>query len=32
MELQGEPDENGLPVVKDYAGPGQHRIVFRKAI
>lgn len=32
MELQGEPDENGILVVRDYAGPGEHRVVFRKTI
>ena len=28
----GEPDSRGLPVVKDYAGPGLDRVVFRKEI
>ena len=32
MELLGEPDEDGLPVIKDYAGPGRDRVVFRKLI
>ena len=32
MELLGEPDENGVPVIRDYAGPGEHRVVFRKRI
>lgn len=32
MELLGEPDENGIPVLRDYAGPGEHRVVFRKEI
>ncbi len=32
LELIGEPDEEGVPVVRDYSGPGQHRIVFRKKI
>jgi GNAT superfamily N-acetyltransferase len=26
----GEPDSRGLPVVKDYAGPGRDRVVFLK--
>jgi GNAT superfamily N-acetyltransferase len=32
MELVGVPNEEGIPVVKDYSGPGQDRIVFRKRI
>jgi GNAT superfamily N-acetyltransferase len=32
MELTGEPDEEGIPIVRDYSGPGQHRVVFRKKI
>ena len=32
MELQGEPNEEGIPVVKDYSGPGVDRVVFRKNI
>ncbi|MBN2240438.1 MAG: GNAT family N-acetyltransferase [Dehalococcoidales bacterium] len=32
MTLLGEPDENGVTVVKDYAGPGQDRVVFVKDI
>ena len=28
----GEPDSRGLPVVKDYAGPGRDRVVFLKDI
>ena len=32
MELLGEPDERGIPVVKDYGGPGVDRIVFLKKI
>ena len=31
-ELLGAANEAGIPVVKDYAGPGQHRVVFRRAI
>ncbi len=32
MELIGEPDEEGTPVVRDYGGPGVHRVVFHKRI
>lgn len=32
MELVGVPNEEGIPVVKDYSGPGQDRVVFRKRI
>jgi ribosomal protein S18 acetylase RimI-like enzyme len=32
MQLDGEPNEEGIPVVRDYAGPGQDRVVFRKKI
>ena len=32
MELHGEPNEEGIPVVKDYSGPGIDRVVFRKKI
>lgn len=32
MVLQGEPNEAGIPVVRDYAGPGQDRVVFLKSI
>lgn len=32
MELLGEPNEEGIPVIKDYAGPGNDRVVFRKDI
>ncbi len=32
MLPSGEPDSRGLPVVKDYAGPGQDRVVFYKDI
>lgn len=28
MELLGRPNEDGIPVVNDYAGPGQDRVVF----
>ncbi|MFC1947362.1 GNAT family N-acetyltransferase [Chloroflexota bacterium] len=32
MELLGEPNEEGIPVIRDYAGPGNDRVVFRKYI
>ncbi len=32
MTLLGEPNEAGLPVIRDYAGPGQDRVVFWKSI
>lgn len=32
MEFIGEPDEEGIPVIRDYGGPGIHRVVFRKKI
>jgi hypothetical protein len=30
--LLGAANEAGIPVVKDYGGPGQDRVVFRRAI
>jgi len=32
MRLLGEPNADGLPVVKDYSGPGLDRVVFEKEI
>jgi L-amino acid N-acyltransferase YncA len=33
MELMGEPREpGGVPVVRDYGGPGEDRVVFRKML
>jgi ribosomal protein S18 acetylase RimI-like enzyme len=32
MELLGEPNEAGIPVVKDYGGPSMDRVVFRRKI
>jgi GNAT superfamily N-acetyltransferase len=32
FSLEGEPGEHGVPVVPDYFGPGQARIVFHKPI
>jgi ribosomal protein S18 acetylase RimI-like enzyme len=28
MQLLGEPNERGIPVVRDYRGPGEDRVVF----
>lgn len=32
FSLIGEPGDNGVPVVRDYRGPGQHRVVFEMNI
>jgi GNAT superfamily N-acetyltransferase len=32
MEMIGTPNAEGIPVVENYSGPGQLRVVFRKAI
>lgn len=32
FELQGSPNTEGVPVVKDYAGRGRDMVVFRKQI
>jgi GNAT superfamily N-acetyltransferase len=32
MEMLGEPNAEGIPVVKDYAGRGEPRVVFWKEI
>jgi GNAT superfamily N-acetyltransferase len=32
MELVGTPNRDGVPVVKDYAGPGKDRVVFHMTI
>jgi hypothetical protein len=32
MQLLGDPNSDGIPVVPDYAGHGAHRVVFWKAI
>jgi GNAT superfamily N-acetyltransferase len=32
MVLQGNGIENGVPVVNDYSGPGQHRVVFSSSL
>jgi len=32
MQLLGEPNSDGIPVIQDYAGPGEPRVVFSKPI
>lgn len=32
MALQGEANRDGIPVVKDYSGPGEDRVVFLKSL
>lgn len=32
MNLIGEPNEEGIPIVRDYSGPGDHRVVLWKDI
>ncbi len=32
MELMGEQGEEGIPVIKNYSGPGIHRVIFYKRI
>jgi hypothetical protein len=32
MELTGKLNRDGVQVIKDYAGPGQDRVVFRKTL
>jgi hypothetical protein len=32
MEMQGVPNERGIPVVHNYSGLGDHRVVFLKSI
>jgi len=32
MELTGQLNSDGVQVIKDYAGPGQDRVVFRKTL
>jgi predicted GNAT superfamily acetyltransferase len=32
MQLLGDPNNDGIPVVPDYAGRGAHRVVFWKTI
>ena len=32
METLGTPNAAGVPVIRDYSGPGQDRVVFRRVI
>jgi len=32
MSLLGEPNEDGIPMIKDYSGPGEDRVVFKKEL
>jgi GNAT superfamily N-acetyltransferase len=32
FQLEGTPNPDGVPVVKDYAGPGLDRVMFRKTL
>jgi GNAT superfamily N-acetyltransferase len=32
MELTGKPNREGIPVMEEYAGPGQDRVVLRKKL
>jgi hypothetical protein len=32
MSLIGQPNADGIPVVQDYAGPGEDRVVFDMSI
>jgi hypothetical protein len=32
FHLEGTPNPEGVPVVRDYAGPGVDRVVFRKTL
>ncbi len=32
FELTGKPNRDGIPVVEDYSGPGQDRVVFQKVL
>jgi ribosomal protein S18 acetylase RimI-like enzyme len=32
MKMVGQPNADGLPIVKDYSGPGEDRVVFYKRI
>jgi hypothetical protein len=32
MELTGKLNRDGVQVIKDYAGPGQDRVLFRKIL
>lgn len=32
MEPTGKPNRDGIPIIENYAGPGQHRVVFRRKL
>jgi predicted GNAT superfamily acetyltransferase len=32
MTLTGKPNRDGIPVIENYAGLGQYRVVFRKKL
>jgi hypothetical protein len=32
MELTGRPNREGIPVIENYAGPGQDRVVLRRKL
>jgi GNAT superfamily N-acetyltransferase len=32
MELAGTPNRDGIPVIENYAGPGQDRVVLRRKL
>ena len=32
FQMEGKPNAEGIPVVREYAGPGEDRVVFRKAL
>ena len=32
MKLLGDPNEDGIPVVRNYRGPNEHRVVFEKSL
>ena len=32
MELTGKPSRDGIPVIENYAGPGQDRVVLRRKL
>ena len=32
MKLLGEPNENGVPIIRNYSGPGRDNIVFEKIL
>jgi len=32
MELTGTPNRDGIPVIENYGGPGQNRVVLRRKL